>query len=154
MNEVDHSDHLIGTNNVMRKCLRWWKTLFFHLIDIAIVNGFIPFHEHQANFPDSKDLRRPPGTRSVIIGRRLSGKFVGSLSMLTPPVAVRRPTLPIPTSVFDSIHVPQFTDFRRRCAVCYKQGRGEFKVHTYCSAPQCGKYLHVTRKRNCCFGMA
>ena len=41
MNGVDHSGHLIGTNNVMRKCLRWWKTLFFHLIDIAIVNGFI-----------------------------------------------------------------------------------------------------------------
>ena len=68
MNGVDHSDHLIGTNNVMRKCLRWWKTLFFHLIDIAIVNGFIPFQEHQANFPDSKDLRRPPGTWSVILG--------------------------------------------------------------------------------------
>ena len=35
MNGVDRSDQLIGTNNVMRKCLRWWKTLFFHLIDIA-----------------------------------------------------------------------------------------------------------------------
>jgi hypothetical protein len=121
MNGVDHSDQLIGTNNVMRKCLRWWKTLFFHLIDIAIVNGFIPFQEHQSNFPDSEDLRRPPGTQTVILGRRLSGKFVGSLSMLIPPsVAVWRPTLHIPTSVFDSIHVPEFTDFRRRCTVCYK----------------------------------
>ena len=50
--------------------------------------------------------------------RRLSGKFVGSLSMLTPPpLAVRRQTLPIPTSVFDSIHVLEFTDFRRRVEV-------------------------------------
>ena len=28
LNGVDHSDQLIGTNNIMRKCLRWWKTSF------------------------------------------------------------------------------------------------------------------------------
>ena len=84
INGIDRSDQLIGTNNVMRKCLRWWKTLFFHFIDIAIVNGFFLFQEHQANFPDDENLQRPPGTRSVILGRRLLGKFVFSLSMLTP----------------------------------------------------------------------
>ena len=61
MNGVDRSDQLIGTNNVMRKCLRWWKTSFFHLIDIAIVNGFILFQEHQANLPDDETLQRPQG---------------------------------------------------------------------------------------------
>ena len=29
LNGVDHSDQLIGTNIIMRKCLRWWKTFFF-----------------------------------------------------------------------------------------------------------------------------
>ena len=61
MNGVDRSHQLIGTNNVMRKYLRWWKTLFFHLIDIAFVNGFILFQENQANFPDDEDLQRPQG---------------------------------------------------------------------------------------------
>lgn len=41
MNAVDRSDQILATNNVLRKCLRWWKTLFFHLIDIAVVNSFI-----------------------------------------------------------------------------------------------------------------
>jgi hypothetical protein len=131
------------------KCLRWWKPLFFHLIDIAIVNGFILFQEHRANFPDSEDLQRPPGYTVRNFREEVIRQICGFSEYANPPVAVRRPTLPIPTSVFNSIHVPQFTDFRRRCAVCYKQGRGEFKVHTYCSAPQCGKYLHVTRERNC-----
>ena len=56
-NGVDCSDQVLGTN-VMRKCLRWWKTMFFHLIDIAVVNGFILFKEHQANHPDDEALRR------------------------------------------------------------------------------------------------
>ena len=57
LNGVDHSDQLIGTNNIMRKCSRWWKTLFFH--DFDIVNGFLLFREHQANYPDDEAVQRP-----------------------------------------------------------------------------------------------
>ena len=35
MNAADRSDQILATNNVLRKCKRWWKTLFFHLIDTA-----------------------------------------------------------------------------------------------------------------------
>ena len=59
MNAVDRSDQILATNNVLRKCMRWWKTLFFHLIDIAVVNSFILFREHQANNPDDEALHRP-----------------------------------------------------------------------------------------------
>lgn len=57
MNAVDRSDEILGTQNVLRKCVRWWKTLFFHLIDIAVVNSFILFREHQAQFPDEPGLK-------------------------------------------------------------------------------------------------
>ena len=59
MNAVDRSDQILATNNVNRKCMRWWKTLFFHLIDIAMVNSFLLFREHQSKFPDNVDLHRP-----------------------------------------------------------------------------------------------
>ena len=39
MNAVERSDQILATNNVLRKCTRWWKTLFFHLIDTSPVQS-------------------------------------------------------------------------------------------------------------------
>ena len=61
MNGVDKSDQILSENNLLRKCLRWWKTLFFHMIDIATVNGFIVFQIHRANHPELESLQRPAG---------------------------------------------------------------------------------------------
>ena len=43
MNGVDKSDKLLAKYNLLRKCIRWWKTLFFHKVDMVVVNGFILF---------------------------------------------------------------------------------------------------------------
>ena len=43
MNGVDQSDQILTTNNVLCKCMKFWKTLFFHLINIAVVNQFCSF---------------------------------------------------------------------------------------------------------------
>jgi hypothetical protein len=49
----------VSKNKSLRKCTRWWKTLFFHMVDIAIVNYFILFQLHRVNNPDIPDLKRP-----------------------------------------------------------------------------------------------
>ena len=43
MNAVDRSDQILTAFSTQRKFVRWWKTLFFRLIDIAVVNSFILF---------------------------------------------------------------------------------------------------------------
>ena len=46
MNGVDKSDQILNAN-VLHKCVRWWKILFFHVIDIALVNGYILFQSQE-----------------------------------------------------------------------------------------------------------
>ena len=47
MNAVNKLDQMLSKYNLLRKCVRWWKTLFFHIIDISIVNVYILFREYQ-----------------------------------------------------------------------------------------------------------
>ena len=59
MNGIDRSDQILTTTSVLRKSINWWKTLFYHLTDMAVVNKFILFKEHQAQFPDDDALISP-----------------------------------------------------------------------------------------------
>ena len=96
MNGVDRSDQILTTNSVLRKSMKWWKTSFYHLTDMAEVNGIILFKERQAQFPDDNALKRPSNYsladfREEIVHRRIPRKcFVvryregwGDLSVLS-----------------------------------------------------------------------
>ena len=50
---------------------------------------------------------------------------------------------------FTTVHIPVFSDTQRRCVVCYKEGRGDFRVRSYCNAPQCQKCMHVSKGWDC-----
>ena len=41
MGGVDLSDQLLKCYEIIRKSKKWWKTLFLHFIDVAIVNSFL-----------------------------------------------------------------------------------------------------------------
>ena len=49
MLEVDRSDQMINKYNSLWKTDRYWKTIFYHLLDIARVNRFILFRSHTGN---------------------------------------------------------------------------------------------------------
>lgn len=44
MGGVDKSDQYLAYHNVLRKTVCYWKTLFYHMIDIAAVNASILYN--------------------------------------------------------------------------------------------------------------
>ena len=78
MNGVDRSDQILAKNNTLRKCMRWWKTLFFHLIDIAVVNSFILFQLYRSqNKKDVEELQRPKRYCVLEFREELARQFSG-----------------------------------------------------------------------------
>lgn len=40
---------------------RWYKPIFFHTIDVAVVNSYILFQQWRQSHPEIEELQRAPG---------------------------------------------------------------------------------------------
>ena len=123
------SDQILDTHNVQRKCTRWWKTLFYHRIDIAVVKSFILFREHQQNNPDNPALKRISEYPQGDFREEIIRGICGFPDYDDPPVSTlgRLPRSATQTSQFVTEHIPVQGEHRRNCLVCYKEGRGEVR---------------------------
>ena len=63
MGAVDRSDHYCSSYSFTRKTLKWWRKLFFWLIEVSLVNSFLMYKEvHQTrkvNEDDQVDMMLP-----------------------------------------------------------------------------------------------
>ncbi|XP_015752943.1 PREDICTED: piggyBac transposable element-derived protein 4-like [Acropora digitifera] len=151
MNAVDRSDQILSTQNVLRKCVRWWKTLFFHLIDIAVANSFILFREHQTQSTDEPGLKCTADYSLTHFREEIVRQLCDFPDYDHPPVhATTKPARPPPDhGPFVPEHIPIVGEERKMCVVCYKREKKSYKVRTYCSAPQCNCHMHMTSEKNC-----
>jgi hypothetical protein len=150
MNAVDRSDQILSKNNLLRKCLRWWKVLFFHMIDISIINSYILFEIHRKANPGINELKRPKKYSVLEFREELVRDLTGFVQYGNPPLYDKLPKEPSKADTFHTDHMVEFDKVRRSCKLCYKKFKTENKVHSFCSAPQCEKvYLHCTPARNC-----
>ena len=148
MNGVDRSDQMLSCHNTSLKYYRWWKALFFHVVDIAVVNGFLLFQKHRQQHPDEEALQRS-SSYSIVEFREALIRQICSCEEYDDPPAYERSAPG--HSQFQTDHIAEASEdgVRRNCFVCYKEGRGEKRVTTYCAAPQCNKFLHITPTFNC-----
>ena len=146
MNGIDRSDQILTTTSVLRKSINWWKTLFYHLTDMAVVNKFILFKEHQAQFPDDDALISPSNYSLGDFQEEIVGQLSGYSSPQENTTVKSTPSAP---EEFTTVPIPVFSDTQRHCVVFYKEGRGDFRVQSYCKAPQCQKYMHINKGCDC-----
>lgn len=163
MGGVDLSDALISYYNVLHKTQRWYKTLFYHFVDIATVNAFI-LHKEMCKLQNRPGLKQKAFREQLILSlagigskpRRSGPQNHPGLILTVPPPSqsTQGPGLtPSPAPL--SSHLPAYfaehmsnvtprfraTLGRRSCVLCKK------KSPVYCTT--CKKTLCFTSLRNC-----
>lgn len=153
MGGVDQFDQYISTYQVLRKTRKYWKTLYFDSIDVAIVNAHVLFKLWVAQNPgqisvaadyDQLDFR-------LALIRQLA-----SIDDATPvPLLVRkgRPAAANPAQLPPGPHLPVHLDKRRECWHCKEPGKDARKSVFACSVCTTRKGqpkpFCITPERNC-----
>lgn len=145
---VDKSDQLIGRYETLRKTNRWWKTLFFHFLDVARVNSYILFNDWREKNPDVPELQRPNSFGQLEFTLELI-KQLGNITVDS-QVPLYKPALPPPPPPPPpSSHpvVPAWSDKYRNCKRCWSKDKKEHKTYVMCAT--CEGHYCFRKERNC-----
>lgn len=148
MKGVDQSDQLLSNYSILRKADKYWKTLFYHTIDIAVVNAYVLFQETRAKYPDVPELQRPVGYGQLEFREELVRQLGGVEEREDIPLGKHNhPPKRKRESENRCGGHPDWSDTRRYCTVCYKMKRVQNRTFIMCD--RCGGYYCLQRERNC-----
>lgn len=144
MNCVDKLDQNKKSCQIDRKSKKWWHRIFFHFLDIAVVNSHIVYTQATGNKMTMKDFRRN------ISGQLLSTTIVNKRKLKNTtksPTEIKKfkPSVPDYIRLEKSDHQPKLSTRRRctRCSTKQKEVRTEW-ICSICEIPLC-----ITKSRNC-----
>ena len=140
MGGVGLSDTLLGYYGVLHKTRKWYKTFFFHFIDIAIVNSFILHKEMiQAHRKDHLTQKKFRETLQLQLADISKMPWQEELVTLAQPVAP-------PAHCMVAFYSTDATSSRRACRLCKQAGK-RVKTPAYCT--KCNVALCLLPARNC-----
>ena len=121
-----------------RSKFQFYLRLFFHLLDVALVNSFIVYKKLENKDLTLKEFK-------ICIALKVIASFISrKLSCLN-----HRPSKPTkaqrPGSILPS-HWQIFLETRRRCTVCFQAGT---ENRTFVMCPLCDVALCLQKERNC-----
>ncbi|MGL6082107.1 MAG: hypothetical protein ACRC4N_06460, partial [Gammaproteobacteria bacterium] len=138
MGGVDLSDALIGYYNVLHKTTKWYKTFFFHFVDIAVVNSFI-LHKYLCQSQSKTPLSHKEFRERLLSELATQSSTSDAPEPSTSATAAAEQCLP---EYFGS----DAASGRRVCALCKLAGL-KIKTPMYCT--KCNVPLCLVPSRNC-----
>lgn len=139
MGGVDSFDQRIAAYRVVRRTNKYWKRIFFDLLEVATVNSYILFNLWQERHLGQ--INRP----RMFSHEDYRANLIGQLADFPAdaPVPLYK-SGPQQERAHPPAHLPQWREERRNCQRCYVQDRQERKRWTTCST--CHVFLHVNHR--------
>eukprot|EP00102_Acyrthosiphon_pisum_P020738 XP_016657948.1 PREDICTED: piggyBac transposable element-derived protein 4-like [Acyrthosiphon pisum] len=142
MGYVDYADMLKSYYEIDRKSHKWWHRIFFHFLDVSVVNAFILFRESsQGSTLNIKQFRL-----AVVAGLvGLPSTSSKGRKQLPKKINLFKPKIPIEQRFSNVGHPPQSCS-SRRCNNCSTKGKPH---RTKWECMSCKIGLCLTNEKNC-----
>ena len=124
MQLIDKSDMQIGTVDSLRKCLKWYKKLFFHLMDMCLLNAH---HMYVLQTSKKITLRK----FSLSLCKEILAKHGTVTKNFTHRMATPHAPDRLQAAAYISRHHISSCP-RKWCHVCYKRGQTTKSVSVVC----------------------
>lgn len=137
MGAVDMFDQHVAAYRILRRCKKYWRTIFCDYIEVALVNSYVLFTLWCDSHPGQ--ISRPSEDKHFRFRISVVREHAGIQADEAIPIykMPKKPAVPSPILA----HMPRPSDRSRNCYHCYRTEHIERKVTTFCEA--CMKYLHV-----------
>lgn len=138
MGGVDRSDHFISSYQFMRRTKKWYRKLFFWLLEVAIIDAYILYQELQKTFNKKPMTHRE--FRTTLVKRLVAEK----VAVDRPKARKRgRPAQGPPNQRLDG--KPHFMDRKekgsKKCVVCASHGLRKETIY-FCKTCAATPALH------------
>ena len=132
MNGVDRADQLRSTYNICRKASKWWKYLFWFMVDVSICNAFILMKESINHQISTKNGRTRVRTQ-LEFRRNLAHQLLGGFRKRKRDISGNAQTRGL-------MHWPTEFDKKRTCKQCAKK---KIRKEPKTGCEQCGVNLCI-----------
>jgi hypothetical protein len=120
MGGVDRADSLRAHLTTIRRCRKWWHSIWYWILDTALINSKIL---HDEAFPEKKAADRADFIHSIVEGLFIDAGVEIHSKTRTPHYLIK---------------APRENQERTRSGVCVSCNTG--RVVTKCD--KCGRYIH------------